>query len=335
MADRIKVRTEWLDGCASDLSAVESAIRSAQSTLSGIQLSRSEGGNLNVRLNLSLGLTHSRFTGSNAHDDIQALSRAAQALSARVGQLSSGADKASQIFQETENYAVRLMGGNPTGINTEVYEDGNSVASIDWNQGGWKIIDDILDWLNIGRYDRNYVNPGKEAELAHDALMQEQIEQLMQDPKYNESAWGRASIEGKKKIFNEVKEELNRIYGTNISKDVDYFPGEPYTNPKDGLTYIKNGYYSDDSRSIHMSTYNLKNRTFEQNMTTLVHEMRHAYQHEVARHPDKYTISEDTARSWEYNINHYKTIEKDGFQAYRSQPIEQDARDFSENIDYE
>ena len=26
--------------------------------------------------------------------------------------------------------------------------------------------------------------------------------------------------------------------------------------------------------------------------------------------------------------------EKDGFEAYRSQPIEQDARDFSENIDY-
>lgn len=338
MADRIKVRSEWLDSCASELKAIENAIRSAKSTLSGINLSKTQGGDLNVRLNLNLHLTGDRFSGSNARDDVQALSRAAQALSERIGQLSTGAGKAARVFEEVENNAVRLVNGNTTGGTSQTYEDGSAgggnSASIDWTKGGWKVIDDILDWLNIGRYDRDYVNPGKEAEYAHDVLMQEQVKQLMHSSNYNEKAWEEASTEEKKRIFNSVKEELNKIYGTNISKDVDYFYDSGHINPDDGKMYITNGYYSDSSRSVSMNTYNLENKTYEQNMITLVHEMRHAYQHEVVRHPEVFTVSEQTAKSWAENISNYKTTEKDGFQAYRSQPIEQDARDFSENIDY-
>ena len=111
MANRIKARTEWLDGCADAFRAIEGALQAAHGTLSGISLNKAEGGELKVSLNLGLRLTGTHYSGSTAQADVQALSRATQALAARVERLGSAATAAARAFEDAENTAIRLMRG--------------------------------------------------------------------------------------------------------------------------------------------------------------------------------------------------------------------------------
>ncbi|OQA21914.1 MAG: hypothetical protein BWY63_01075 [Chloroflexi bacterium ADurb.Bin360] len=70
-------------------------------------------------------------------------------------------------------------------------------------------------------------------------------------------------------------------------------------------------------------------------METVVHETRHQYQHYLVEHPDERPdgISKEQIETWKRNFNNYKKA-KDDFEAYRKQPVEQDARDFaSQSVD--
>ena len=64
-------------------------------------------------------------------------------------------------------------------------------------------------------------------------------------------------------------------------------------------------------------------------MRTMIHEMRHAYQHAVVNNPDKFNVSEETRKQWAANFNDYKSAKTDGYDAYVEQPIEYDAKRFA------
>ena len=57
--------------------------------------------------------------------------------------------------------------------------------------------------------------------------------------------------------------------------------------------------------------------------------MPHGYQHAMVENPDAFQVDSNTVTEWRNNIQNYKRIEKDGFKAYRDQPIERDARKFA------
>ena len=150
MANRIKVRTEWLDGCASDLQAVSNAIRAAQNTMAGINLTEAEGAYLKVGMSMGLTLTGTRHSANSVMQDVRALSNAASVLSSRVSRLGSGAKNAAHAFEDAENTAIRKLGmttGTASDIYTGASPGAGSTASAsgktaqEQNKDGW-----TADW---------------------------------------------------------------------------------------------------------------------------------------------------------------------------------------------
>lgn len=68
-------------------------------------------------------------------------------------------------------------------------------------------------------------------------------------------------------------------------------------------------------------------------LKTVVHESEHAFQHEVVDNPHLHPeISSETVAEWKYNMDHYKSAEVYGMEAYRNQPIEKDAFAFESYV---
>jgi hypothetical protein len=129
----------------------------------------------------------------------------------------------------------------------------------------------------------------------------------------------------------------------------------------EGRCEIAQSFYSEIKETMHISAtmefvpqnenslggYNPENNTISLNakkylygdmpnvddmINTIVHESRHAYQHEVANNSERNTgISKETIREWKENLDNYISPYYD-FEAYRNQPIEVDAFDFSDNV---
>lgn len=129
MANHIKVRTEWLDGCASDLQAVSNAIRAAQNTLAGINLTEAEGAYLKVGMSMGLTLTGTRHSANSVMQDVKALSNAVGVLSDRVSRLGTGAKNAARALDDAENNSVRLINGCAVGNTSETYSGSSQSAS--------------------------------------------------------------------------------------------------------------------------------------------------------------------------------------------------------------
>ena len=138
------------------------------------------------------------------------------------------------------------------------------------------------------------------------------------------ATWKTATYEQRQQMIREIVAKINTIQGTKVTNIEFYNQG-----PQNGM--MSNGYYRDSDRSIHINLY--RQQDFEGILTTVVHELRHAYQHEVTRNPEQFIVTEETAQSWARNFKNYITAER-SYNAYRSQPVEQDARDFSEGVNY-
>ena len=236
-----------------------------------------------------------------------------RSLAGNCSKLSGNVKWAKSLFKECEQSMKVISEENMKSAQVEINK---------WNDGWRKTLDDILDALGIDPYGRNYVDPGEEAQLERDQAMQSAIGDIF-TVIATSAAWDRSTQAERQTMIRNVVARINQIQGTNIT-DVRFF----YETPQNGM--ITNGYYRDSNRSININTYGTD---FESVMTTVVHEMRHAYQHQVTRDPDSYIVSESNARSWDNNFDHYINGNTD-YNAYRAQPVEQDARDFSEGVDY-
>lgn len=64
---------------------------------------------------------------------------------------------------------------------------------------------------------------------------------------------------------------------------------------------------------------------------TIVHEVRHAYQHRAARHPTRYKRDKLTASTWRLNFRNYVSP-RQNLELYYRQPVEEDARKFAEYV---
>ena len=185
----------------------------------------------------------------------------------------------------------------------------------------WRVAQDVLDFLNVNHTEE------KEREKIAERLLADSITEMFQQGSViNEEKWNNASLGERKRMLEKLVEELNRIFGTDVAFSTYY------ERPTDGM--ISMGFYRDGYRCLNINEYIINEKNFQEVMTTVVHEMRHAYQHEVIRYPEHYEITEKKAQEWKANFDNYVSPDKD-YSRYRRQSVEKDARDFSENkVDY-
>ena len=181
---------------------------------------------------------------------------------------------------------------------------------------------DLLDALGVAR-TRKDTRSGKERERAAEQLLADSVTEIFQQGNViNKQQWQKASLSERTAMLEGLVGELNEVFGTDVRFTTFY------EKPEDGM--VTNGYYNDNSRRISINEYSMQDQRYEDVMTTVVHEMRHAYQHQVIRQPERYEVTPDNVQAWKDNFDHYNAAE-DGYSTYRNQPVEADARAFSEN----
>lgn len=254
-------------------------------------------------------------------DKVKALS----AVETRGKNLSGGIRSAGNLFEECEKRLGSLYNGRDPGK-----EGINGSWSPNWNSPWLKWLDNLLDALNINEYGRDYTDPGSERQSARDALMQDEMSDIFQSRALNITAWHNASTEKKKEMVQQIVDEINRIQGTKITQPVNFF----YEPPEDNM--ITMGYYQDSLKRVSINIYAMEHRSYSHVMDTIVHEMRHAYQHEVILRPGDFAVSEETAKSWDANFDNYISYDSnlDNFDEYQDQPVEADARGYASGVEY-
>lgn len=241
----------------------------------------------------------------------------ARKASQNAARLVSGANRAGAIFEECDN-KVRSI------IDAESFDTSQSEGLFS-NCPFIGFIGGILEWLGI-------IDPPNDTapseEDARDLALQDSLRELLREDSFDAEAWRGATDEQRRQMLEDALERMNEIYGTDVKTDIEFF-----TEPaEDGMITL--GWYNDSKRRIAVNTEAMTGDNYQGVMETLMHEMRHAYQHEAVRHPENFVVSADTISAWETNFQpgNYKTSERDGYDTYRNQPIESDAFGFSEGV---
>lgn len=169
-------------------------------------------------------------------------------------------------------------------------------------------------------------------EAAQDALMQEQIDKLLKRDRFSEKTWKAANTEERKAILNEYIQEVAGVMGLSMGS-IKFF----YAESQNG--YYTLGQYSHSKRTVSINEWVIETRRDSYSlMKTVVHEMRHAYQHSACDNPDQFIVSEETIQKWQNSFDNYKSQsgfmstgmnESEAFRAYRNQAVEADARNFA------
>lgn len=179
---------------------------------------------------------------------------------------------------------------------------------------------------------KNIINPpkvSKTQEQEHDRYMKSQISKL-QD-KYS-AKWGSASAKEREKLLKEYMKEVSAIMG--ISVNLEKWSAQPSSNG-----YITLGYYSSSSNGVWVNTEAIKNYDADTMLSTITHELRHAYQHQAIKNPSKFKVSPETIKSWKDSFSNYMSTDgfmrkygvsrSEAFKMYQNQSVEVDARAFA------
>lgn len=181
------------------------------------------------------------------------------------------------------------------------------------------------------------VSVSERQEHEMDLYMQQQVAELNKNEHFSDENWKKASVSERKAILQDYITHISTIMGLP-SVAIRW----EYSQAEDG--YATMGYYSSGNNSVTINEWVLSEG--DENgfssyglVSTVVHEMRHYYQQEVVRNPDKYVVSAETIQEWENSFNNYKSTEefmeeygmsrKNAHKAYQDQAIESDARWFA------
>lgn len=161
----------------------------------------------------------------------------------------------------------------------------------------------------------------RQQEKTHDLYMQNEIFALLDSPAYNKTVWNQSTIEQRKDILTKYLAELALIYGVTVSPNINFFSGNQSTR----------GTYSHFRKMVSINENYLTRSDSYQIMQTVIHEMRHAYQHAAVEEPDSYEVSAETIKQWKNNFASYKSTDdgKTTYSQYVSQPVEYDAKNFA------
>ena len=160
----------------------------------------------------------------------------------------------------------------------------------------------------------------REQEKNRDLYMQNQIFNLLKNDAYSKKTWTKASVEERKAMLNAYLAELMVIYGVSVHSTIHF----------QNLGGSTRGQYSPSANEVIINEDYLSRKDSYQIMQTMIHEMRHAYQHAAINDPDSYQVSPETIAQWKDNFEHYKSTSNGAtYPEYVSQPIEWDAKNFA------
>lgn len=89
------------------------------------------------------------------------------------------------------------------------------------------------------------------------------------------------------------------------------------------------GYF--DGERMHVSADALRSDNVSENVDTVIHEGRHAYQQYAIDHPGFHHDSAEV-EAWNENMEDYLSVQMYGQEAYQNQPVESDAWDYASQI---
>ena len=161
----------------------------------------------------------------------------------------------------------------------------------------------------------------RQQEKTHNLNMQNEIFALLDSPPYNKTVWNQSTIEQRKDILTKYLAELALIYGVTVSSNINFYSGN----------LSMRGSYSHSRRLVSINEQYLTRSDSYQIMQTMIHEMRHAYQHAAVDDPSSYEVSAETISQWKNNFAYYKSTDdgKTTYSQYVSQPVEYDAKNFA------
>lgn len=231
-------------------------------------------------------------------------------------------DALQTVMNQYEAVENRILDGNEYASASLAREDSSTIETGTDKRGWWR---KFWDWLTQKDLDEYTATTG-EQESVSDKRLQSKIEKLTNSEMYSQERWEDASIEEREEILNSYMNDVAKILGVNVKKSIRYFHEEPKYNPQLDTYVIRNGYYSDFSRGVSINTF--EGMPYEV-MTVVVHELRHAYQHEAIRHPERFQVSQETIDKWKHSFAIYQQEQNKGFDYYWALEVEKDARWFA------
>ncbi len=265
------------------------------------------------------------FTGS-LKMQMQRLYDQALENAAQMDTLADALDEIARLYTDCENRLVNHANGIPTPPPSRTDASQSDEDKRSWWQR-------FLDWLFGRAVDTGFTHTSSEQEAAADARMQNQIQQLYGSDRFSEDTWANASVAERRTILQEFMREVAAIMGVDVTfTDI-------HEAPSNGL--ITNGWYNHSDREMAVNMYIVENYSAERSyslMTTVVHELRHAYQHAAVDNPTQYQVSQATIDAWKDSFDHYRNTDgfmndgmsqQEAYNAYRNQAVERDARWFA------
>ena len=251
--------------------------------------------------------------------------------------LSEALEEISSYYRNAERKVVSANSGIAGNTDMSDSSDGKS----DFFSDAWKKIRDILVSWGIIKAEKQTRTPGEAVTKAQqkemDKYLQNEISGLLKKEQYSRKTWENASVDERKDILNRYLQEVAAIMGLEIG-EINY----TYSGMSNG-TYNM-GAYSPDMNAVYINEWVLENggqngvKDSYELMTTIAHEMRHAYQYAACENPDQFVVTEETIRLWQDSIDRYKSQKgfmadgmnaQEAYEAYRNQDIEVDARWFA------
>lgn len=181
------------------------------------------------------------------------------------------------------------------------------------------------DWILHRGVDSSYAATTDAQEKAADRAFQRRIQDLLKEKRFSEGHWKNASIDERKQILQDYMREVAAILGVEVADTITWTNMPPHNGE------INIGSYRHSDRVVRINEYNFTRRGYDsyELMTTIVHELRHAYQHNAVDHPDRYRVSQETIDSWKHSFDTYQEEQAKGYEHYRRIVVEVDARNFA------
>lgn len=261
-----------------------------------------------------------------------------EALSMRS--MSGALEKISDYYRSTEGTIV--SGGSRSTAETETADAASAVDSIveaarKAAESAIRTFRDLLVTLGIVKAEKQARTPGEAVTSAQqremDRYMQNEIEGILKKDRYSEDTWKAADLAEREDILNEYLQEVAAVMGLQIGP-INF---ESTEGTEDG--YLM-GSYSDTLNRVTINTWVMEDNVPNSYdlLSTIAHEMRHAYQYAACENPEQFVVTEETIESWQNSFDNYKSTEdfmdegmewEDAFEAYRNQSVEEDARRFA------
>ena len=218
-------------------------------------------------------------------------------------------------YSNSEKHNLNFKGSDSSGKSIVAEEDKHKnifQRFFDW-------IKSIFNWKEKGKEES--ISITRQQEKTHDLYMQNEIFALLDSPAYNKTVWNQSTIEQRKNILTKYLAELALIYGVKVSSNINFYSDSLSTR----------GSYSHSRKMVSINENYLSRSDGYQIMQTMIHEMRHAYQHAAVEDPGSYKVSAETIKRWKDNFANYKSTGDGGttYIQYVSQPVEYDAKNFA------